>query len=120
MAAFGTPVPTLSWTSNARIVRNPASSYPRLMATDRFAPNPSDTKDGPSVQVHGSDAIVPHRLAKNSVPSNEYLLVTPTLAERLSPTDRERFAWREENAAEFGTMQIGYYDLGTLRDPRAT
>ncbi|TMC28983.1 MAG: DUF2652 domain-containing protein [Chloroflexi bacterium] len=234
MAAFGTPVPTLSWTSHARIVRNPASSYPRLMATDRFAPNPSDTKEGPivladisgyttfvattelehsrrvvamlleamiesqqgrleagqvagdavvfvgvgldpaflswidsmyvafhrmardlagrhdcgcracglvttltmkslahygrwnllrigpSAQVHGSDAIVPHRLAKNSVPSNEYLLVTPTLAERLSPTDRERFAWREENAAEFGTMQIGYYDLGTLRDPRPT
>src|ERR1041384_1634783 len=26
---------------------------------------------GPSAQVHGSDAIVPHRLAKNSVPSNE-------------------------------------------------
>jgi hypothetical protein len=75
---------------------------------------------GPSAQVHGSDVIVPHRLAKNSVPSHEYLLVTPTLAERLSPTDRARFAWREENGAEFGTLRIGYYDLGTLRDPRPT
>src|SRR5438128_7097745 len=49
MAAFGTPVSTVSWTSHVRIVRNPASSYPRLMATDRFAPGPSDTKEGPIV-----------------------------------------------------------------------
>jgi hypothetical protein len=71
---------------------------------------------GPSGQVHGSDAIVPHRLAKNSVPSHEYVLVTPPLAERLSTMDRERFAWREENGAEFGLMRIGYYDLRSLRD----
>lgn len=71
---------------------------------------------GPSAQVHGGDAIVPHRLSKNSVPSHEYLLVTPALAERLSPADRERFAWREENGAEFGPMRVGYYDLRKLRE----
>jgi hypothetical protein len=71
---------------------------------------------GPSGQVHGGDAIVPHRLAKNSVPSHEYLLVTPPLAERLSERDRGRFSWRDESGAEFGTMRIGYYDLGNLRD----
>jgi hypothetical protein len=71
---------------------------------------------GPSAQVHGGDAIVPHRLAKNSVPSHEYLLVTPPLAERLSTSDRQRFSWRDESGGEFGTMRIGYYDLGTLRD----
>jgi len=72
---------------------------------------------GPSAQVHGGDAIVPHRLAKNSVPSHEYVLVTAPLAERLSTSDRERFMWRDENAAEFGSMRIGYYDLGGLRHP---
>lgn len=70
---------------------------------------------GPSAQVHGADAIVPHRLAKNSVPSHEYLLVTPPLAERLTAGDRERFSWREESGAEFGMMRVGYYDLGKLR-----
>jgi hypothetical protein len=76
---------------------------------------------GPSAQVHGGDAIVPHRLAKNSVPSHEYLLVTPSLAERLSTSDRERFSWRDESGAEFGTMRVGYYDLGRLREsPRAS
>ena len=71
---------------------------------------------GPSAQVHGADAIVPHRLAKNSVPSHEYLLVTPPLANRLTASDRERFSWRDESGAEFGTMRIGYYDLGKLRN----
>ena len=71
---------------------------------------------GPSAQVHGADAIVPHRLAKNSVPSHEYLLVTPPLADRLTASDRERFSWRDESGAEFGTMRIGYYDLGKLRN----
>ena len=75
---------------------------------------------GPSAQVHGADAIVPHRLAKNSVPSNEYLLVTPPLAERLTVSDRERFSWREESGAEFGMMRVGYYDLGKLRDLSAS
>src|SRR5439155_529832 len=49
MAALGIFVPTLSWTSHARIVRNPASSYFCMMVTDRFAPNPSDTKENPIV-----------------------------------------------------------------------
>jgi len=70
---------------------------------------------GPSQQVHGADAIVPHRLAKNAVPSNEYVLVTPALADRLPAGDRARFAWRDEDAKEFGAMRIGYYDLGSLR-----
>lgn len=71
---------------------------------------------GPSAQVHGADAIVPHRLAKNSVPSREYLLVTPPLAEHLTRADRERFSWRDESGAEFGKMRVGYYDLGKLRN----
>lgn len=66
---------------------------------------------GPSQQVHGADAIVPHRLAKNSVPSREYVLATPALAERLSEKDRARFQWRNEDAGEFGTLRVGYYDL---------
>ena len=74
---------------------------------------------GPSAQVHGRDAIIPHRLAKNSVPSHEYLLVTPALAERLSTRDRDRFSWRDESGAEFGMMRVGYYDFGSLRDVSA-
>ena len=70
---------------------------------------------GPSQQVHGADAILPHRLAKNSVPSREYVLVTPALGERLAGRDRARFTWREEDGGEFGQLRVGYYDLGALR-----
>jgi class 3 adenylate cyclase len=66
---------------------------------------------GPSQQLHGADVIVPHRLAKNSVPSREYVLATPALAERLSEKDRARFTWRDEDAGEFGKLRVGYYDL---------
>jgi class 3 adenylate cyclase len=66
---------------------------------------------GPSQQVHGADVILPHRLAKNSVPSREYVLATPALADRLSEKDRARFTWRDEDAGEFGTLRVGYYDL---------
>ena len=70
---------------------------------------------GPSQQVHGADAILPHRLAKNSVPSREYVLVTPALGDRLAERDRARFTWREEDGGEFGQLRVGYYDLGALR-----
>ena len=70
---------------------------------------------GTSDQVHGVDVILPHRLAKNGVPSREYVLVTPALADRLTDAERSRLTWRDEDAVEFGTVRVGYYDLGALR-----
>lgn len=70
---------------------------------------------GTSDQVHGIDVILPHRLAKNGVPSREYVLVTAALADRLPDAERSRFRWREEDGGEFGAVRVGYYDLGSLR-----
>ncbi len=70
---------------------------------------------GPSDQLHGADVIIPHRLAKNEVPSREYVLVTQALIERLPEPDRARFTSRDEDGGEFGRLHVGYYDLGFLR-----
>lgn len=70
---------------------------------------------GPAEQVYGADAILPHRLAKNRVPSHEYVLVTPALADRLPQRQRDGLTWSDEDAVEFGRMRVGYYELGPLR-----
>jgi hypothetical protein len=59
---------------------------------------------GETGQVHGIDVVVPHRLAKNSVPSHEYILATRDLL--------------EENADGLGQIALGYRDLASLRDGR--
>ncbi len=73
---------------------------------------------GETGQVHGVDVIVPHRLAKNSVPSHEYILATRDLLERLPEAQRASFVPHIEDAAGFGQIALGYRDLAPLRDSR--
>lgn len=70
---------------------------------------------GRTSQVHGVDVIVPHRLAKNSVPSHEYILATRALLERLPEPVRAAFVPHTEDSAEFGLLTLGYRDLAPLR-----
>lgn len=66
-------------------------------------------------QVHGVDVIVPHRLAKNSVPSREYILATRDLLQRLPEAERASFVPHTEDADGFGQISLGYRDLAPLR-----
>lgn len=69
---------------------------------------------GPITQVHGADVIVPHRLAKNHIPSREYILVCPPVLERIGERAGEFTAYQED-VADFGTMSVAYRDLSPLR-----
>jgi len=71
---------------------------------------------GETSQVHGVDVIVPHRLAKNSVPSREYILATHELLERLPDSQRASFIPHTEEAEGLGQISLGYRDLASLRD----
>jgi class 3 adenylate cyclase len=71
---------------------------------------------GETGQVHGVDVIVPHRLAKNSVPSREYILATRDLLERLTEAQQSAFVPHSEDAAGLGRISLGYRDLASLRD----
>jgi uncharacterized protein DUF2652 len=73
---------------------------------------------GATGQVHGVDVIVPHRLAKNSVPSREYILATRDLLERLPEAERASFVPHSEDAEGLGRISLGYRDLASLRDSR--
>jgi hypothetical protein len=73
---------------------------------------------GDTGQVHGIDVIVPHRLAKNSVPSHEYILATRDLLERLPEAQRAAFVPHTEDADGLGLISVGYRDLTPLRDGR--
>jgi len=70
---------------------------------------------GDTGQVHGIDVIVPHRLAKNSIPSHEYILATRDLLERLPEAQRASFVPHTEDADGFGQISVGYRDLTLLR-----
>lgn len=74
---------------------------------------------GDTAQVHGLDVILPHRLAKNSVPSHEYILATRDLLERLPEAQRAPFVPHTEEADGLGRISLGYLDLASLRNDRA-
>lgn len=76
----------------------------------------SHQRIGQSGQVHGVDVIVPHRLAKNSIPSHAYILATRELLERLPEAQRASFIAHTEDAADLGRISIGYRDLTSLSD----
>jgi hypothetical protein len=71
---------------------------------------------GETGQVHGVDVIVPHRLAKNSVPSREYILATSDLLEQLPAAQRDSFIPHTEVMSDLGGITVGYRDLASLRD----
>jgi len=66
-------------------------------------------------QLHGTDVIVLHRLAKNHIPSHEYILATTALLERLLPEQVADFVRVEEPVADLGVISVGYRDFAPLR-----
>jgi hypothetical protein len=66
-------------------------------------------------QLHGTDVIVLHRLAKNHVPSHEYILATTPLLDRLRPDQAAAFVRIDEPVADLGVVSVGYRDLAPLR-----
>ena len=70
---------------------------------------------GKVVQLHGADVIVPHRLAKNHIPSHEYFLATEPLLKQLRPEQVASFIRLQEDVADLGILSIGYRDFGPLR-----
>jgi hypothetical protein len=78
----------------------------------------SHQRIGQTSQVHGVDVILPHRLAKNSVPSHEYILATRDLLDRLPAAQRASFVPHTEDADGLGRISLGYRDLASLRENR--
>lgn len=66
-------------------------------------------------QLHGTDVIVPHRLAKNHVPSHEYVHATATLLDLLPAEQAASFIRVEEDVADLGVLAVGYRDFAPLR-----
>lgn len=66
-------------------------------------------------QLHGADVIVPHRLAKNHIPSHEYVLATVTLLDLLPPEQTASFIRVQEEVADLGVLAVGYRDFTPLR-----
>ncbi len=63
-------------------------------------------------ELAGVDVIVVHRLLKNQVPIDEYLLVTRPALDLLDPAARERAATLAIDLAELGPAETFYIDLG--------
>jgi Protein of unknown function (DUF2652) len=66
-------------------------------------------------QLHGTAVIVLHRLAKNHVPSHEYVLATTAVLEHLRPEQAAAFVRVEEEVADLGALSVGYRDFAPLR-----
>jgi hypothetical protein len=66
-------------------------------------------------QLHGTDVIVLHRLAKNHVPSHEYVLATTAVLEHLRSEQAAAFVRVEEEVADLGVLSVGYRDFAPLR-----
>ena len=64
-------------------------------------------------RVSGPDVILAHRLLKNSVPGNEYLLLTGAAHSAMKGAVRGGFESRQEYYAEFGTVELAVRDLSS-------
>lgn len=65
-------------------------------------------KVGPFVKLVGGSVIVAHRLLKNSVPGNEYVLLTKEALDHLPQTEQAKFMPLTEDIEHFGTIETGY------------
>ena len=64
-----------------------------------------------TANLAGLDVILAHRLLKNSVPVDEYLLMTEPVLERCDPDVRGRVESIEEDVEELGPQRLHYLDL---------
>ncbi|MGB3143090.1 MAG: DUF2652 domain-containing protein [Maribacter sp.] len=80
------------------------------------------TKVGNSIKLFGEDLIVAHRLLKNKIRMDEYLLITEGLTDHYKQKDLdEHFEWAtlKENFTEYdhvGKIKYYYINLKPLRD----
>lgn len=65
-------------------------------------------KIGPFVKLVGGSVIVAHRLLKNSVPGNEYVLLTKEALDHLPAAERAKFTPMVEEIEHFGDVETGY------------
>jgi class 3 adenylate cyclase len=77
-----------------------------------------EMKVGRFITLSGTDIIVAHRLLKNSVPSNEYLLMTEKLCQHL-PDSSERFEMEWSNLSDdFASIGKVDYRFALLNEAR--
>lgn len=63
------------------------------------------------MDLAGPNVILAHRLLKNSVPDDEYLLMTPPIAEELNADEAERAHRSVEEVEDLGTIQTTWLPL---------
>jgi len=68
----------------------------------------------------GLDVILVHRMLKNSVPVNEYVLVTDAVAALAGPPFSELATPIEEDLEGLGRQQLGWVDLSAVVEPPPT
>jgi len=71
---------------------------------------------GPSAQVSGTDVILAHRLLKNSVPGNEYLLMTESAYRDLGREMSGEFEMGEETYEGFGPVRTYVQLMGDVKE----
>ena len=65
-------------------------------------------KVGPFVKLIGADVVLAHRLLKNDVPSNEYVLMTRRTLELLPEVAQKSFTTAVETIDKFGDVPVAY------------
>lgn len=63
----------------------------------------------------GPTVILAHRLLKNSIPADEYLLMTPEIASRLEEDERERARHAVEDVKDLGSIEVTWLPLDRER-----
>ncbi|MCC6639995.1 MAG: DUF2652 domain-containing protein [Deltaproteobacteria bacterium] len=67
-------------------------------------------------QIAGTDVILAHRLLKNSVPSNEYLLMTDAAYDDIGREMQGEFLPGEEHCEGFGAVRTWVHLMGPARE----
>jgi class 3 adenylate cyclase len=60
-------------------------------------------------EMAGEDVIIAHRLTKNSIPSNEYILMTEAFHQLAGDLPNMNMETRQENYEELGTVNINVF-----------
>jgi len=81
-----------------------ALSFKFVIHYGEFAIN----KVGPFVKLIGQSIIAAHRLLKNDVPSDSYILMSEDALQFLPEGEQKKFTETEEEIQHFGRVKIGY------------
>jgi len=60
-------------------------------------------------ELGGENAIIPHRLLKNSVPAHEYILMTADVHDLIGELGGMRTEWRIESYTDLGQIKVKVY-----------